>query len=153
MTQTFVPGYLTTITVDGSDISVSGRATGIQQSRNVLNKPLFGRRQMGKLAGQADGSFTVDGHVTVEDYGALEAIWEAEGALAFSIQIGTAAGATDVGVLSGFCVVTGRDLNADADSEWDWSMNFDIDGDTTWTAGTPVAQAAPAPAASSTGGD
>lgn len=133
---TYVPGYDTEVTVDGTDIGITGRSTGLSMSKNVLSKPIFGSKTMGKLAGQSDASFTLDGHVTVEEYAALEALRTATGNLAFTIGIGV--GATDVGEYTGSCTMTSFDVQADADGEWDYRCQFDVNGEVLFTPGTAV---------------
>lgn len=149
---TYVPGYDTAITVDGTDIGVTGKSTGINMSRNVLSKPIFGSKTMGKLAGQSDASFTLEGHVTVEKFADLEAVRTAVGNLAFVIQIGAAAGVTDVGAYSGECTMTTFEANADADGEWDYRAQFDVNGEVTFTPGTPTTVTPPSPPSGVTAG-
>lgn len=131
---TLVPGWQATVTIDTEDFTAVGNVIALNRTKNVMTKPVFGSDSQRSLAGQKGGTFSASGHVSVEDYPALIAAYEKNEPVAFSIQIGTAEGSTDVGVLSGNCSIGSLGTNASADGEWEWSLEATIDGETTFTA-------------------
>ena len=96
---TFIPGYLGTVTLNSQNISAIGSVVRLAQSKNVMTKPTFGNAFGNSLGGQSLGAFSASGHISAEQIAALQAMFAAAGSIAFSLQIGTAAGAT------GSCVV------------------------------------------------
>lgn len=130
MTMTPVPGYLTELTLNLVDIGIRGRVTGLSLGKNVPAKPRFGQAYRNVLAGgQKFASLSANGHVDKEGpVGTLVTAYEAEAPVAFEVQVGEAAAATDVGAFTGNLVIETLELNADAEGEWEWSITAQIDG-------------------------
>ena len=102
-----------------------------------MPKPTFGSAYAFSLGGQKVGAFDASGHVSVEKLPELEAAFVSDAPIAFSLQIGDAAGATDAGLYAGNCVVGDFTIEANADGEWDWSISCTTSGVVTYTAPTP----------------
>lgn len=130
---TFIPGYLATVTLNADNISAIGSVVRLQKSRNVMTKPTFGSEYGFSLGGQKIGAFSASGHISAELAADLEAIFESNSPIAFSMQVGEASGATDAGVHTGFCVVSSYTIEANADGEWDWSIDAQTSGTITYT--------------------
>ena len=102
-----------------------------------MSKPTFGSEYAFSLGGQKVGAFSAQGHVSVEQIGDLDAAFSSDAPIAFSLQIGDAAGPTDAGVYTGMCVLSSFELSANADGEWDWSIDATTSGLVVYTAPTP----------------
>lgn len=134
---TFIPGYQTVVTLNSSDLSVIGSVTRLQKTRNVMTKPTFGQEWGFSLGGQKIGQFSASGHVSAELAAELEAIFGSDLPIAFSIQVGAAAGVTDAGLHNGTCVVSQYTIEANADGEWDWSIDAQTSGTIHYTPASP----------------
>lgn len=128
---TFVPGYLGTVTIDSDDIGAIAHVTSFNRSRTGLPKRTFGNRYAGGIGGQREFTFSASGSITAEQAAAIDAIFESDDAVPFSLQIGAAAGPTDAGVYTGTCIITALGIEGAADGQWE----FSIDAQGT---GTPV---------------
>lgn len=134
---TFVPGYLGTVTLNTDDISAVGSVVSLERSRNIMAKPTFGSPYQYSLGGQKLGTFSANGHVSVEHLGALEDAFVSDAPIPFSLQVGEAAGPTDAGLYEGDCVVSTYTIEGNADGEFDWSIEAQTSGPITYTA--PIA--------------
>jgi predicted secreted protein len=129
---TFIPGYLGTVLINAENVSAIGSVVRLNKRRNVMTKPTFGNPWGFSLGGQKIGAFSASGHISAEQAAALEAAYDA-GSVAFSLQVGEAAGATDAGVHTGNCVISDYTIEANADGEFDWSIDAQTTGTVTYT--------------------
>jgi predicted secreted protein len=134
---TFIPGYLGTVLLNTDDISAVGSVVSLSKTRNIMTKPTFGSPYAFSLGGQKLGSFSAQGHVSVEQIADIDNAFASDAPIAFSIQIGDAAGPTDAGLYAGNCVLSDYTITANADGEWDWSIEAQTSGAVTYTAPTP----------------
>jgi hypothetical protein len=134
---TFIPGYLGTVLLNADDISAIGSVVSLSKTRNIMTKPTFGSPYAHSLGGQKLGSFSANGHVSAEQVGDLDAAFNSDAPIAFSLQIGDAAGPTDGGLYTGECVLSDFTIEASADGEWDWSIEAQTSGEIVYTAPTP----------------
>jgi hypothetical protein len=134
---TFIPGYLGTVLLNADDISAIGSVVTLGQSRNLMTKPTFGSAFAHSLGGQKLATFSANGHVSAEQLGDLQNAFNSDAPIAFSLQVGDAAGATDAGIYSGDCVLSSFEITASADGEWDWSIEAQTSGDVVYTAPSP----------------
>lgn len=137
MTTTFIPGYEATVTLNAQDLTVVGQVISLQRERAVLDKPTFGSGDMQNISGIKSLAFSANGHLAAEIVAALDAIFESDVAVAFAVQIGVAAGATDGGIYAGFVVLGTLTIEADATDEWNWSIEASSTGPVTYTPPTP----------------
>ena len=137
MTQTFVPGWQTTITINSEDLTVVGNVLGFTRTKASNPKPVFGQDFRHELPGQAGGSLSAQGHVSTEKIAGLETMFNSEVPVAYTLQAGTPAGATDAGSWAGNLVITEYTLDTDAEGEWEWTINATLDGAPTYTPATP----------------
>jgi predicted secreted protein len=105
-------------------------------NRNVMSKPVFGSGYARSLGGQRSGTFSANGHVAAEKIAAITALFEADAAVTFSIQVGAAGTATDGGLYTGACQVSSYSVETNADGEWDWSIQATTDGAVIYTPGS-----------------
>lgn len=134
---TYVPGYLGTITLGGTDYSAAGNVLSLPLSKAQLNKSHFGSQFRRAASGQVSGTIQFDGHVTVEDYPGLFAAFLGSAPVPFIIQIGEATGATDAGTLTGNGIFTDFETRGESEGEWEFSATLATDGDVTHTPPTP----------------
>lgn len=137
MAQTFVPGWQTTITINTEDFTVVGNVLSFVRNKGSNPKPVFGQPFRNEIPGQASGTLSANGHVSVEKIQALEDAFDAADPIEYSIQAGEAAGATDAGQWTGKLVVTEYSLDTDAEGEWEWSISATLDGAPLYTPATP----------------
>jgi hypothetical protein len=98
---------------------------------------VFGSPFRNEIPGQASGSLSVQGHVSVEELPVLEAIFDKTTAVAYTIQLGTVGGPTDAGSHAGNCTITGYTLDTDAEGEWEFTIDATLDGAPVYTPPTP----------------
>lgn len=136
MPETFIPGYLGTVTINATDVSAVGSVVRLQRTRTVMTKPTFGSPDANSLGGQRLGRFSASGHISAEQAAALNTAFEAA-TVPFSLQVGEAAGATDGGLYAGDAVISDYTVEANADGEFDWSIEAQTDGAVTYTPAAP----------------
>jgi len=137
MPETFIPGYLTEITIGTDDLTLIGQVVSYSDDQTAVPKPTFGTRYRRTIAGQGLYSMDVNGHLAAEEVGTLWALRATADALPWTVQVGEAGGATDGGILGGNAVMTNLTMEADAEGNWSWSATLEGDGEPTYTA--PVA--------------
>lgn len=137
MVQTFIPGWETTLTFNAEDFTVVCSVTAFNRARSSNAKPVFGAPARRELPGQKSGAVSANGHISVEKIVALNALIDSDVAVAYVVQVGTAAGATDAGAYSGNMVITEMNFEADAEGEWDFTLAATLDGDPVYTPATP----------------
>jgi hypothetical protein len=133
----FIPGYEATVTFNADDFSAVGSVISLDQSKNMMTKPVFGSAFAHSLGGQKSGTISAQGHISTTKLPELQAAFDSEAPIAFTIQIGDAAGTTDAGNYSGNCNITSLTVEANADGEWDWTLEAQTTGEITFAPGTP----------------
>lgn len=131
--QTFIQGYLTEITIGGTDYTLIGQVVSYSDDQAAVPKPTFGNRYRRTIAGQGLYTIDVNGHLAAEEVGNLWAMRGSNEPQDWTIQIGEAGGATDGGILAGDAVVTNLTMEADAEGNWAWSATLEGDGEPTYT--------------------
>jgi hypothetical protein len=134
---TYVPGYLGTITLSGTDFSAAGNVFALPLTKAQLNKSHFGSQFRRAASGQISGNIQFDGHVTVEDYPALWSAYLNDTPIPFIVQMGEAGGATDAGVFTGNAIFTDLETRGESEGEWEFSASMATDGAVTYTPPTP----------------
>lgn len=133
MTQTFIPGYYGTVTINSEDLSAIGSVWRLNLTRNVTAKKHFGGPHTDRVSGKRDVQFSANGNLTSEEAAALNTIYESETPVSFSLQIGEAAGDTDAGLYSGDCLISSLTLEANADGDVTWSLDAGAHGEVAYT--------------------
>ncbi len=137
MAQVFIPGWNTTITIDTDDFTVFGNVLGFTRTKASLPKPVFGSQFRNEVPGQAGGSISVQGHVSVSGIIHLNDAFDSQTSVPYIIQVGDAAGPTDAGQFAGDLVVSELTLDTDAEGEWEFTMACTLDGTPAYTPPTP----------------
>jgi len=133
MSQTFIPGYMTDITIAGTDVTLIGQVVSYSDDQTAVPKPTFGKRYRRTIAGQGLYTLEVSGHLAAESVGDLWTIRTDTAPLSWTVQVGTATEDTDGGIVSGTAVVTNLTFDADAEGNWAWSMSLEGDDAPTYT--------------------
>ena len=137
MSQTFIPGWQTDVTVDLEDLTVIANQFQMTRTWGSLPKPVFGSSFRKEIKGQGGGTVSLAGHISVEKLPALETILAKETSVAYVFEIGTTGGPTEAGTYTGFLVINGFTNQAGAEDEHDWTMDATLDGAPVYTAPTP----------------
>jgi hypothetical protein len=133
VTDSFIPGWETGLTINLIDVGVIGNVLSLDQTRAGLSKPVFGTPHRRELPGQRSGTLTASGHVSKEKLPDLQALIESDVAVAYVIEVGLDAGALDAGEYAGQLVITQLTLDSDAEDQWSWSLAGNLDGAPTYT--------------------
>ena len=80
---TFIPGYLGTVLLNADDISAIGSVVSLSKTRNIMTKPTFGSPYAFSLGGQKLGSFSAQGHVSVEQIADIDNAFNSDAPIAF----------------------------------------------------------------------
>jgi hypothetical protein len=124
----FIPGYLGTVVLNSEDLSIIGHVVSLDGSRDTLTKKVFGQTHAFTIGGQRIEAFSASGSISAEKIAALEAAYQTQAAVAFSMQIGEAAGATDGGVYTGNCIIGSRRIEGNAEGQWTWNITAQASG-------------------------
>lgn len=130
---TFIPGYLATVTINSDDITAIGSVFRLNMSRNVINKPHFGNAFNDKISGKRNIAFSASGNISVEQAADLQAMFDSDAPIAFSLQVGAASGATDAGLYSGTCIVATYSIDVSGDGDFAWTIDAEASGTVTYT--------------------
>ncbi len=120
---TFIPGYLSEVTVGSDSIEGNLGSGTLTLNTNVIEKPVAGSQKVTSIAGLKRATLSVSGHISTEDWGKFNTAAESNAAIAFIFQIGEAGGATDVGDYTGTMLIESLTPAFDADDEWSFSMD------------------------------
>ena len=137
MSQTFIPGWQAEIEINLTDLTVVGNVIGYSDDATAVPKSVFGKKYRNTVRGQHVVTIDASGHLSAEIVPDLMAMNAIDIPVAFSIQIGTAAGATDGGTLDGTAVISNLSLNDDSEGNWSWSITMESDDEPTYTPVTP----------------
>lgn len=129
--ETLISGAEGTVTIN-SDPVVVGQTFDFALTRNVMEKAFVGQGWGHSLSGQKRSTFSASGSVSVESHPNIHDAFAA-GSVPVTVQLGTAAGATDAGLYSGTYNVSNLSITVSGDGEWDWSADFISDGEVTYT--------------------
>ena len=136
MAQTFIPGWSTDVTVHLHDLTIVANSFSMTRTKGSQPKAVFGSAFRREIPGQAGGTVSLAGHVSVEILPDLEDIFGSEVAVAYVFDVGITASAVEAGSYAGSMVITEFTLEAGAEDEWDWTINATLDGAPAFT---PVA--------------
>lgn len=137
MSQTFIPGWQTDVTVDLEDLTVIANAFSMTRTWGSQPKPVFGSSFRNEIKGQGGGTVSLAGHVSVEKLPAMEGIFDKETSVAYVFEVGTDGGATEAGTYTGFMVINEATIEAGAEDEYDWTIGATLDGKPVYAPPTP----------------
>lgn len=134
----YISGYLADITVDGQTLDEFGNSAVLAKTRTVTEKPAFGVRDVGAVAGQSRTTLAVEGHAAPVIIAALDAAYENADGVDFTFQIGEQGADTDAGAYAGSGFLSGfTPADADADGQISFSFELMANGAVPFTAPTP----------------
>ena len=122
-----IQGFLTTVTVDGTDITAQFNDVALSFSKNVMSKPTMdGTGDAKKLTGQRSGTLSLTGQVDTTGFAGLNTTWLKDVSVLFSLEVGD--GVTiDAGSYAGNITLTDFSIDAAADDSWNVSLAGDTD--------------------------
>ena len=122
-----IQGFLTTVVIDGTDVTAQFGDVALSLSKNVMSKPTMdGTGDPLKLVGQKSGTLTVNGQVDTAGFAGLNTTWAKDTKVPFSVEIGD--GATiDAGTYSGSVTLNSFAPEASADDTWNVAISGDTD--------------------------
>ena len=135
MANTFMPGYMASLTVDGDALDANLASGTMTLNKNIMTKAVAGDQFPSALAGLITGTISCSGHVSTEDVEKLVDAFESNAALTYIWQIGDVT-APDGGAFGGDLLVESLSVAFDVDDEWTFSMDAVLDGEATYTAAT-----------------
>lgn len=134
MPETLIQGYLNSLTVDSNDITPIISSGTLDRTRQVNKKALWGSAARVVRPGAKDGTIQVEGVISVEKLGYLEAAYESDASMAFTWAAGESGGATEAGTWTGSAVCSALSVSGDGEDDMGFSMTLDVDGAVTYTA-------------------
>lgn len=141
MSDTFIPAYLSEVTINAGNVSTIGNVVSIDETYNELQRKTFGRAYSFSGSGQSNLRFSVSGLITAEKAEALRtALTTRE--VTCTWQIGTASAGTDAGEYSLLGTVLRYNISGSVGSDVAWSMDIaQADQAVVYTAGPNSASA------------
>ena len=133
MSETFIPGYQTEITIQLVDYTLIANVTSFSDDQTAVPKPTFGKRYRRTIAGQGLYTLEVSGHIAAEQTAALWALRASAASVPWTQQLGIMGDPTDGGAIGGNAVVTNLTWEVDAEQNWAWSASLEGDDEPTFT--------------------
>ena len=133
MANTFIPGYMAEVTIDGDALADNLGSGTLTRNKNIMTKAVAGAQTPSALAGLITGTISISGHVSTEDIAKLNAAFVSNTALTFVFQMGDST-APDAGNYSGSALIESLSFAFDADDEWVFTMDMMISGSATYAA-------------------
>ena len=131
----FIPGYLSTFSVNGSAINIYASDGSFSQTNEVLDKTTLGSPERVFITGLQSGTLDVTMHLDTTGAQELYAAFAATTPVAFVWRAG-ALGTHDSGQDSGNCILTDLTENGAVDDNFSITMSAQVTG--------PVARTTPA---------
>ena len=73
MANTFMPGYLAEVSIDGNSLESVTASGTITRTKNVMTKPVAGSQTPSVLAGIITGSLSISGHASIAEIALMDA--------------------------------------------------------------------------------
>ena len=122
MANTFIAGYLATVTIGADDIEGNLGSGTLTLNKNLIDKPVAGSQTVTSIAGLIRGTLSVSGHVSTEDVAKFQTAFESNAVVAYVFQVGDTT-APDGGEYAGNMLVESLSVAFDADDEWTFCMD------------------------------
>ena len=122
-----IQGFLTIVSVDGTDVTAQCNDVSLSQSKDVMSKATMdGTPESAKLVTNKSGTLSATGQVDTAGFAGLQTTWEKDISVVFSLQMGD--GATiDGGTYSGNVTLSQFDVEAATDDTWNFTLSGDTD--------------------------
>ena len=133
MANTFMPGYMAEISIDGDALESVTASGTLTRSKNVMTKAVAGTQTPSTLAGLITGSLSISGHASIAEIALMDAAYVSNTPLVYVFQIGDTT-APDGGAYGGSLLIETLSWAFDADDEWTFSLDAVLSGATTYTA-------------------
>ena len=137
MSQNFIPGYLSQLTVDAQDFTVFSQTASLNLTKTMLEKAVMGTKFPVQIAGQRAGTLEASGHISVEASPLLHAAWDSDTPIAWVFQEGDPTSPTAEAQYAGTGIVSSFVPASDAADEVSFTITITLDAEPTYTPATP----------------
>ena len=131
----FIPGYLATITVNGTALNIWSSDATLVKTTNAIVKTPLGSTHTRRANGVKDTSMSVSMHLDTAALVLLQAADDATDPVACVFRPG-ALGGNDAGQYAGNGIITDMTINGPVDDNW--SVSLEVEGDDEWPYTAPV---------------
>jgi hypothetical protein len=132
----FVQGFLASITLDSTDITLFTADVSLDRSKTVLNKATMnGTGFMASIPGLQSGTLSINGHVDQANLNALETTWAKGTTVTFAFEVNE--GLSTDGSYAGSVTCSGLSVDTSAEGNWAFSLSGDLSGAVTYTPSSP----------------
>ena len=128
----FIPGYLATISVNGSAINIYSSDAALSLTNEVLDKTTLGVTDRTFIPGLQTGSMDCTMHTDTAGIVDIQAAFAATSPVAFVFRPG-ALGTHDAGQYSGTAIITDMTHNGAVDDNWSTTISLQVTGGVTYT--------------------
>lgn len=130
---TLISGNVGVVMLNSENFTAVATVVNLNKSRNAKPKGFIGKDWTQQIPGKKSVAFSAQGSISAEHAAGLEAAYESDLPIQFSLQVGQAGGTTDGGLHSGYCIVTGLAISVDGDGEYEFSIDAVSTGEVTYT--------------------
>jgi len=130
--MSFLPGYVATITVNGTEYAPQTNTVSLTQSNDIMDKTKLGQPRRTKLKGLGDANLTLGMHMDTTTMSAMMAAYQSADTVEVVVRPG-ALGAFDVGQWAGDGFISSMTWDGTADGEWDVGMDIEMSNGYTYT--------------------
>ena len=134
---TFIQGFLASLTLDGTDITLTVESFDYSESRTSLDKSVMdGTGESQSIPGKKSGQLSITGHISQSDWNGIQVSAAKTEALAFQFSPVEATAATN---FSYGGLITLSDIGVSVSASGNWG--FSLSGDTFDVSYTPYVAA------------
>ena len=132
--MTFIPGYFSTISVDGKAINLYSSDASLSLTNEVLDKTTLGVTERVFITGLQSGTIDVSMHTDTAGQVDIQAAFVATVPVTFVFRPGALGATTDAGQYSGTAIITDMTVDGQVDDNWSTTLAMQITGAVTYTA-------------------
>ena len=129
----FIPGYLATISVDGTAINVFSSDASLSLTNEVLDKTTLGVPERVFITGLQSGTMDVTMHTDTAGIVSIQQAFVSTTPVTFVFRPG-ALGTHDAGQYSGDAIITDQTHQGAVDDNWSTTLSLQITGVVLYTA-------------------
>ena len=131
--MTFIPGYLSTISVNGNAINVFSSDASLTLVNEVLDKTTLGVPERVFIPGLQTGTMDASMHTDTAGQVEIQAAFVSGVPVTFVFRAG-ALGTHDAGQYSGDAIITDMTQSGGIDDNWSTTLSLQITGPVAYTA-------------------
>ena len=131
--MSFIPGYLATISVNGTALNVFSSDASLSQQNETLDKTTLGVPERVFITGLKTGTMDVTMHLDTAGIIGIQAAFDALDPVTFVFRPGELGG-NDAGEYTGDCIITDMTINGAVDDNWSVDIATQLTGPVPFTA-------------------